>query len=62
MEGKSVAEVFHDVVAPCCKADDDCDAAKGEDPDWDGDGGGYRVCLPDEEDCGEGADGVGHVI
>jgi hypothetical protein len=62
VESESVAEVFHDVVAPCCESDDDCEAAEGEDPDWDGDGGGYCVCLPDEEDCGEGSDCVGNVI
>ena len=47
MEGKSVAEIFHDVVTPCGETDNDCQTAVREDPDRHGDGGGDGVGLPD---------------
>lgn len=62
VQGQSVAEVFHHVVAPGGEADNDGEAAEGECPDGHGDGRGDGVGLPDEVDCCQWADGVGDVV
>ena len=48
MQSESVAEIFHDVVAPCGETDDNSETAVGEDPNWYGNGGGDGVGLPDQ--------------
>jgi len=61
VQGQSVAEVFHHVVAQW-RSDNDGEAAEGECPDGHGDGRGDGVGLPDEVDCCQWADGVGDVV
>lgn len=62
VQSNLVAERAHDVVAVRPEADDDAGAAEGQDPGWYGDTGADVPCLPDEKDCGVGADGVGDVV
>lgn len=62
MQRNLVAESTHDVVAVRPETNDDTGTAKSQDPRWHGDTGANVVCLPDEVDCGVGANGIGHVV
>lgn len=62
MQREAIPQVAHDVVAVGPEADDEGPGAVAEDPNGHGRFGLDGARVPDEVDCGEGADGVGYVV
>lgn len=60
--GDLFADGFDDAPAPGGEAEDDADAAEGEEPGGDGGGFGEGAVFEEVEYGSEGADGVGNVV